>query len=957
LGQIIDYLSYATLGGEDGEQGRSDPGGGANSQPDSGHPEAGKNDLCEVLLAVVSDLTGYPGDMLGLDMDIEADLGIDSIKRVEILSTLEERRPDLPAVSPEVMGTLKTLGQIIDYLAEGSTDDTHRDDAGDPDRPVAAKAESKPDRDPEPDGEPVERNVVSIVEVPMYQGAPLSLAPGRPVYVTADHGGLSEAIVNELSRREVPALIAPEDMSTAIKEQPPAGLVILSKAPGQSEDQEADEAFLKEAFLLANRLAPDLIASGDQGGALFATISRLDGAFGFRGQGMDHPVTGGLAGLAKTAAIEWETVRCRAIDIAPNWDEKDRIARAVVSALLNPDPASPVEVGLGPNLPENYQIALELESCPVSADLSGKIDLSPGDVMIVTGGGRGITAACALALARRCPATFVLLGRSPQPVPEPEWIRSLDDEAAIKKAIIRNQFEGQPDSPRDVEVAFKTHMANREINRTLEQFQAMDAKAFYIPVDVRDSAAVASVMDDVRLTHGPIKGIIHGAGILADRLIIDKTLEQFEKVFDTKVRGLSALLTATGQDALKYLVIFSSISARLGNRGQVDYAMANEALNKIARNLSIQRPACNVTAINWGPWDGGMVSAALKKEFARNHIPLIPIDAGAESMVNEMINGYPGLIEVVIGGGFDSWEGRNAEGRNSDGPQLPAVTMPDRRLTQTFERDIDVDRHPVLASHIINKHPVVPFALMTEWIGHGALHENPGLLFCGLDEMRLLSGIKLDQEKRTVRLLAGKARKAGSHFEVDVEVRDGLKADGTDMIHYKAKAILADDLSDPPVFVWPDDIKAGTYARSTKEVYENILFQGEALRGIKEISSCSPRAMVASLSCAPLPEEWMADPLRTRWIGDPLVLDSAFQMAIIWCFEEKGMVSLPSYSACYRQYRSDFPSDGVTAVLEIVDATDHKMRGDYTFLDSEGVVVARLTGYEAIMDPSLHKVF
>ncbi len=76
------------------------------------------------MLDVVSQLTGYPVEMLSFDMDIEADLGIDSIKRVEILSTIEERMPGLPPVSPEIMGTLKTLGQIAEYLAGNSEVET-----------------------------------------------------------------------------------------------------------------------------------------------------------------------------------------------------------------------------------------------------------------------------------------------------------------------------------------------------------------------------------------------------------------------------------------------------------------------------------------------------------------------------------------------------------------------------------------------------------------------------------------------------------------------------------------------------------------------------------------------------------------------------------------------------------------------------------------------------------------
>ena len=66
---------------------------------------------------MVAEKTGYPADMLGLDMGLDADLGIDSIKRVEILSALQERLPDAPAVKPEHLGTLHTLRDIVNFLS------------------------------------------------------------------------------------------------------------------------------------------------------------------------------------------------------------------------------------------------------------------------------------------------------------------------------------------------------------------------------------------------------------------------------------------------------------------------------------------------------------------------------------------------------------------------------------------------------------------------------------------------------------------------------------------------------------------------------------------------------------------------------------------------------------------------------------------------------------------------
>jgi hypothetical protein len=274
----------------------------------------------------------------------------------------------------------------------------------------------------------------------------------------------------------------------------------------------------------------------------------------------------------------------------------------------------------------------------------------------------------------------------------------------------------------------------------------------------------------------------------------------------------------------------------------------------------------------------------------------------------------------------------------------------------TFKRELDLKRCPVLGAHILDGKPVVPFALMTEWLGCGALHENPGLVLQGLNKLHVLNGIKLEQDKKTIRLMAGKARKKGSTFEVDVEIRDGFK-DGIEVIHSRAKAILADDLLKAPDFDKSAYLSAEGYSKNIREIYENILFHGVQLQGIKKIFSCTPKSMTAEIACAPSPDQWMENPIRSRWIADPLVLDCAFQMAIIWCFEQKEMVCLPCYSESYRQYRRTFPSGNITAVFEVKDVNQRKLRGNFTFLDKQDLVVAQLFGYEALIDPKLINAF
>ncbi|MCP4353311.1 MAG: SDR family NAD(P)-dependent oxidoreductase [Desulfobacterales bacterium] len=894
--------------------------------------------LTSQLLNVVSELTGYPVEMLSPDMDIEADLGIDSIKRVEILSAMEEKMPGLPSVSPEIMGTLKTLGQIAEYLGES----TEPADLRGFQNPVGLKPASIQ--------QSVSRRVVSIVEEPFKQGKTVSVPPGRTIFVTDDKAGLGQAIVDEFISIRTDAMLVSLEALENKKDLPPAaGLVIL---PTLEHETHSDSGFKFQvsSFRITHNIAPELLDSAEKGGAVFATISSLDGAFGLKGKGMSNPLQGGLAGLAKTAAIEWKNVWCHAIDIAPDWKENKEIAKAVVAELVTP---GPVEIGLEPGL--RFTLALESQPYP-----QGKINLSQGDVVVATGGARGVTASAAYALAEHVQPTLVLIGRSPEPSPEPRWLVPLEDEGAVKKAILENEFSGNNASPVQLEKRFKKLMANREISNNLEKLRSTGATVLYCSADICDFNSVKSVLDDVRMIHGPVKGIIHGAGILEDRLIIDKTPEQFERVFNTKVRGLNVLLEATEHDDLNYIVLFSSVAARMGNKGQADYAVANEVLNKIAQQESVNRPDCKVLSINWGPWEGGMVTPALKREFTRNGVGLIPLDAGAASMVQEMMGDKSCPVEVVIGAEIAQAASNHPDLRGFQNPAglLPASDRQpaSQQLSLTFKKEIDINTYPILESHVLDGKPVVPFALITEWLGHGALHENPGLVLHGLDDIRILKGIKLDKDKKLIRLMAGKARKKGSVFEVDVEVRDGF-GENMEVVHSRAKAILAETLSQPSLFHMPDDLKANPYTKTMDEVYEQILFHGFELQGIKEIIGLSSRSMAARLSPAPLPEKWMTEPLRSRWIGDPLVLDSAFQMAIIWCYENTGLASLPSYSASYRQYCNRFPSEGVTAILEVSEVTARKMKGDFTFIDSGNMIVARLDGYECVMNTSLSRAF
>jgi acyl transferase domain-containing protein/NAD(P)-dependent dehydrogenase (short-subunit alcohol dehydrogenase family)/acyl carrier protein len=915
LGQIADHLS--------------DSSASAPHPPRAVEVEESAKDISESLLSVVSRLTGYPAEMLEMEMDIESDLGIDSIKRVEILSTLEETLPGLPKISPDMMGTLKTLGQIADYLSQKQNPLPSPTIA----TPVGAGSEEIINDDE--CGDAAERHVVMTEETPFRSGDAIRLPQGKTVYVTREASGLSESIIKQLKKKGLHAAGILTDAESGKERPKAAGLIIL---PGTD---------LSTAFGLARAFGPELLESGALSGAVFAGISRMDGAFGFSERGFKNPDQGGLAGLSKTADIEWPQVLCRAFDIDPDWEDIEAIAKTVIDELLYPDTRPQVEIGLCENM--RYTLRLKPETCP-----DGTIRLKTGDLVVVTGGARGITADASLALARKNRPTLLLLGRSPQPVSEPDWLAGITDEADMKRAILSYEFAGATPTPLALEKAYAKYVANRDILSSLEKIERAGSTVIYRSVDIRDGSAVNDALAPIRSKHGPIRAIIHGAGILNDRWIVDKTAEQFKSVFDTKVDGLMNLLTATRDDPLKYLILFSSIAGRMGNKGQADYAMANEVINKTAWSEASARPECKVISINWGPWDGGMVSDGLKKEFIKSGIPLISVKSGTRAMLNEM-KGKPGTPPEIVIGATSFGATEYSHGKPGTGAPQPADHSENsENFSLSFKREIDIDQYPILRSHVLDGKPVVPLALIAEWLGNGALHQHPGLIFRGFDNLRLLNGIRMDVAKRDIRLFAGKLKPRGDQFEVDVQLRDGTEQ-GREVIHSTAKAILSEALSSAPSF--KKDAATKAYGRSVDEVYEQILFHGDKLRGIKTISSLTPNGMTARLLSAPSPSLWIKDPLRSRWVLDPLLLDAAFQMAIIWCYEERGNVSLPGFCASYRQYCESFPSDGVTAVMEVRSVTDRKMTGDFIFLHENETVLARLDGYDAIMDPALINAF
>ncbi|MDQ1399704.1 MAG: hypothetical protein QOK20_1636 [Acidimicrobiaceae bacterium] len=588
--------------------------------------------ILEAVLAIVSHRTGYPSDMLDADLDLEADLSIDSIKRTEILGELAERvglggadGGSIDEATVEQLARLKTLNAIADW--------------------IVAHAGEKPETKAVAPVEPVvntdtSRQLVVLEELETLTdpSQDSDLLAGKR-YVIVDGGlGIGLELSELLEHRGADVVILDSEQSESGHDE---SLAVLDGAHAlvHLTALEPDHAaILPGAFSVLREAA-------ERGVARLVVATGDGGRFGF--DDADASDAGlGLGGLVRTMRAEYPDLVSQVVDVDP----KQR-AGAVASALLAELTAAqpPVMVGYARGArwtrrvtPVALRQARNASALDIAA-ASAALDLGPDSVVLLTGGARGITSKVAIELARATGCHIELIGRTQAPTGDEDPATALAGDApAIRRALI----ESGSRIPGQVEVATARLLATREIRASLTQLTKTAASARYHVVDVRDGDAVQSVIGDIYARHGRLDGVIHGAGVLEDKRMSDKGVESFERVFRTKVDGARHLVSALRPD-LGFLVLFASVAGVFGNRGQADYAAANDAMDSLARIWARQFRG-RVVAVDWGPWAGaGMVSAELEREYTRRGVGLIGVDDGVACLLRELAFGPRDVSQVV----------------------------------------------------------------------------------------------------------------------------------------------------------------------------------------------------------------------------------------------------------------------------------------------------------------------
>ncbi|HEY3610422.1 MAG TPA: type I polyketide synthase [Pseudonocardiaceae bacterium] len=523
--------------------------------------------------------------------------------------------------------------------------------------------------------------------------------------------------------------------------------------------------------------------------------------------------------------------------------------------------------------------------------------LDGSDVLLVTGGGKGITAECALVMAKDSAAKLALVGRA---------------------------------DPADDE----------ELSANLARMAAAGVIYRYERVDVTDAEQVATAVARFEAALGPVTAVLHGAGRNEPAALAKLTEESFHQTLAPKVAGLRAVLDAVDQDKIKLLVTFGSIIGRAGLRGEAHYSTANDWMSELTVDFQRAHPKSRALAMEWSVWSGAGMGEKLGvvEALVRDGITPVSLENGLSVLRQVLADPSAGPVLTI-------------SGRMGGLPTLPLDTSQELPLTRFVDRvvvhypdveliteaELSTGSDPYLSDHLLDGDLLFPAVVGMEAMTQVATavlgREGSPLL----EDVEFLRPIVVRPGKATTVRLATLVRDTET-VSVAIRAEDtGFSAD-----HFRATLRL-------PQPALPDD---GPSREATQlpivpvdpitELYGGVLFQGKRFQRLLGYRRASARHAVAELSTT-TPAPWFAAYLpQDQVLADPGTRDAVMH-AIQCCVPDATL--LPQ--GVEKLYLAE-PADQ-HAEFVVMDARERSQDGDsYVYdvdvLDPAGRVVERWQG-------------
>lgn len=637
------------------------------------------------LVEILQEKTGYNVEILQPDLDLEVELGIDTITQVEAFAAA---RIKYGVARDETFRVRKynTIGKLAAYLAERTGLRPSTGSTGD--EPVGAQlgvddiqrfvARCVADGDiaslrrleahlrdrlatprrihlTAPERMAGKRYEVRPAEEPaLLLGERVGHLRGKTFGLTADAYGAHQQLASRLEAAGArvalldPAGFAGPGASEQLRSLD--GVILLhTTAQGPLIAQRNAEEWttavnaLTLATYHAARSVYDRIEELPGGGWLLVATAG-GGLFGHANADGRVPLGAAAAGFLKCVQHERPNARVVALDLDPA--ERARWSEQIWAELVGA--GREVEVGYCAG---KRHVLRDIE-IPLRQELTtGAIE--PGAVVVVSGGGRGVVYHCATLLARVAGARIVITGRTIPPRGDEAWLKLSDaDLKAYRMSFVMSHMKAHPGTtPVQAMSVFDASIARaRELHRNLEDCRAQGLSIEYQVCDMTDAAAVRALLAAVRSKYGRIDGIVHGATIEESKSLPMKAVDVVLKTLASKAHLWQTLVQETWDDPLKFCINFGSGSGRYGNKGQTDYSAANCLVAKAGMVYATLRPSVRSVTIDWPVWVGaGIVenNADYLERLKSAGVCVINVAEGAYWFVGELLYGGE-AGEVVI---------------------------------------------------------------------------------------------------------------------------------------------------------------------------------------------------------------------------------------------------------------------------------------------------------------------
>ncbi len=501
----------------------------------------------EKVLGSVSRISAFPVQTLKLDATLVGDLGFDSLMLVELDQDIGKGFPSLGGLPRELFSKTTTAATVIEHVVNALTNT------------VPAPIEAVPTA-----SVPLERYVPTVLAAPLTSLTETVTRLEAPVLVTRDSHGIAEALVAKLAEQGVSAKIG--DLGTA---GPFAGVMHLADVSASGDYR----APTHNALALAKKLTAE-------NAEVFMTVSGLGGRFGLTGTKREQLGQVGALGFTRALAQEWPDAVVKAVDVDLSLNAAD-LAQALVDELISGDRTNEVGFSSAGRMTVGLAPAMKTTGEVIGAD----------QVVLISGGAKGLGLKFAKALAKKSKCTIALTGRS------------------------------------SAEVTGEVVAAGAR------------ACSFHV-MNVRDPSSVQHAVSEIRKQYGRIDVVVHAAGVLADALVAKKEVSALDSVLETKVGGALALLDAVPE--AKRFIGIGSWAGRFGNAAQTDYSAANAMLARVGR-----------ATIDFPPFeDSEMVKkipAFRKAELRASGVTFLTDDEGMAAFLTEVEGG---VGEVLVGRGL-----------------------------------------------------------------------------------------------------------------------------------------------------------------------------------------------------------------------------------------------------------------------------------------------------------------